>query len=245
MYATCLKLGVLAVICTLSAALGCVSSASTRQQGVGRDAEGGRMSGRWEMNVRPGGQTVRLTLLRPGGNRDNLASVHLPVSRLQGWDEAQVQSGAGRAHFQLRRDAGSFTFDGQFAGGKGEGEWTFAGSAAFARELEKRGPGLGAAEELFTLALNDVGLAYLGEMAGAGYGGLSAAQLVALHSNGVRADYVAELRRAGYDGLTLNELLALKTNGVTADFIKRAGERGHRNLPVNRLVSLRVNGTVQ
>ena len=62
----------------------------------------------------------------------------MPLSRLEGLSSAQIAAG-GAVKFLLRRDAGTFTFEGLFREGVGGGTYTYAANPSFPDELAKRG----------------------------------------------------------------------------------------------------------
>jgi hypothetical protein len=198
-------------------------------------AEQNRMSGKWRIDVPAGGDKGRLQLAQQ--NSDDWGAMHVPLAQFRG---INVDSGA-RHSFALVRDAGTFSFTGSFQSGRGQGEWTFKGSAGFATELRNHGYDQFSEEQLYTLALNDVHSAYITELARAGYRNLSVNELISLYSNNVRAAYITSLESVGYARLSIRDLLALKTNGVTDAYIKSLQTRGYSNLSVQRILSLRTN----
>jgi hypothetical protein len=198
-------------------------------------AEQNRMSGKWRIDVPAGGGKVRLQLAPQ--NTDDWGSVHVPLAQLQGLN---VEAGV-RTNFQLVRDSGTFSFTGSFQNGRGQGEWTFKGSSAYAAELRKHGYDQFSEEQLYTLALNNINAAYIADLARAGYRNLNVNELISLYTNNVGASYIASLESVGYAKLSTRDLLALKTNGVTDTYIKSLQNRGYTNLSVQRILSLRTN----
>jgi hypothetical protein len=196
-----------------------------------------RMSGQFTIDIPAGAQKARL-VLRPQQNGDDWASVHVPVTQLQGLQFANRQSEPSR--FQLTRDAGTFDFTGSFQNGRGSGEWTFKSSRSFVTESRKHGYQL-SEEQLYKLALNDINAPYMAELAQAGYRNLSVNDLISLYSNNVNAGYITSLASLGYTKLSPRDLIALKTNGVTETYIKSLQDRGYKNLTVERILSLRTN----
>jgi hypothetical protein len=79
--------------------------------------------------------------------------------------------------FELRREAGTISFEGTFRNGKGAGQFTFAPDRGYidkiraldvAFDLHKRHP-RSEDEDLFTLALHDVSTSYIQSMQALGY----------------------------------------------------------------------------
>jgi beta-lactamase regulating signal transducer with metallopeptidase domain len=98
------------------------------------------------------------------------------------------------------------------------------------------------AEERDRLASQGIGLAYIKEMADAGYNRLTVDQLIQLFSNSVRAEYVAGLRSVGYDQVWTRDLLSLKTNGITPEVIKSYQAVKHASFEAKKYVALVSNG---
>ena len=213
---------------------------SERNTGVDQNRPGlNEMSGRWTINVPAGATKARLQLVQHQNNED-WASIHVPLTELRGLN-ASAGGGSRTSRFQLVRDAGTFDFTGSFHNGRGEGEWTFKRNSNFAADMRKHGYDQFSEEQLYRLALNNIGGAYIRELAGVGYRNLSVDELNSLYSNGVNAAYINSLQSVGYSKLPLRDLLALKTNGVTDAYIKSLQNRGHKDLSVQRILSLRTN----
>ena len=70
--------------------------------------------------------------------------------------------------FRLRRDAGTFTFEGVVRSGVGAGTFTFAADPNFAGELAKRGFAQPTAIEQYQMARHDIGYAFVDELSEAG-----------------------------------------------------------------------------
>lgn len=97
-------------------------------------------------------------------------------------------------------------------------------------------------EERERLASQQIGPAYIKEMADAGYRQLTVDQLIQLHSNSVRADYIAGLRSVGYDNISVRDLLSLKTNGITPSVIQSYQAVKHASFEAKKYVALVTNG---
>lgn len=204
------------------------------EQTVGQD----RLSGSWKIHAFAGSQKAQLQLTQTG---NDWGSVHVPLQQLRGINATTIHAGSSKAEFQLVRDAGTLAFTGIFSNGSGSGQWTFQGNSAFTTQLRKLGYEQLTEDQLYRLALNNIGAPYIGELAQAGYRNLSTPELIALYSNDVRADYINSLAAAGYSQLSPKKLIALKSNGVNDAYIRSLQSRGYRNLSVERLLSIRTN----
>ncbi len=62
------------------------------------------------------------------------------LDQLTGLTREQVMSSTGaNVRFQLKRDAGTFNFEGWFKDGNGSGHFTFSPNSSFAADLNNRG----------------------------------------------------------------------------------------------------------
>ncbi len=215
-----------------------------------------------ELEGAPG---VHLALRDPGLN-----TRYVPLARFEGLTAAQLASSAP-ARFRLRQDAGTFSFEGTFAGGRGKGSFGFTPDPAFAAELERRGMERPTPEQQFSMGRHGIVLAYLDELAAQGYArpttaaldraGMSGADLpylremgalgyrlgtlealMRLSNNGVNPAFVRQMRALGYRDLSTDDLKRLRSHGIDAPFAERMNARAGRRLPVDELVQLRSRG---
>jgi len=202
----------------------------------------GPMSGSWIIVVPAGSDKARLQLQ---GQWKNNASVHVPLLQLQGLSTTEVHSNGSSVNFQLVREAGKFTFTGLFRKGTGTGEWIFKGNSAFLDGLTKHGYEHITEEDLYALALSDVGITYIRELELAGYRRLTTTQMVGLYTNNVTTDYIASLESVGYKKLSPNELVALRSNGITAKDASIFSKLVVGNIPAVQLIALESNGVTE
>ena len=66
-------------------------------------------------------------------------------------------SSGTNVRFQLKRDAGTFNFEGWFKEGNGSGHFTFTPDHGFASQLTSQGIGSPTDEQLLSLAMSDTG----------------------------------------------------------------------------------------
>src|SRR5436853_1983146 len=88
-------------------------------------------------------------------------------------------------NFQLKRDAGTFNFEGWFKEGNGSGHFTFTPNSSFASELARQGFGKPTDEQLLSLAMGDTGFAFINELRVQGYDTSTVEQLVRISNHGV------------------------------------------------------------
>jgi hypothetical protein len=107
-------------------------------------------------------------------------------------------SGAGGpVRFSVRRDAGTFAFEGTLRSGVGAGTYTFALSESFPSELAKRGLGRPTAAQQYALARNGVGFSFLDELTTQGYARPALSELVAATNHGVQLNDLREMGGLG------------------------------------------------
>src|SRR5918993_1095287 len=109
----------------------------------------------------------------------------------------------------MRRDAGTFTFEGVIRNGVGAGTFSFAPNAAFPAELAKRGFARPTEREQYQMARHDIGYAFIDELTQQGYTKPATVDLVRAGQHGVNATYVREMGALGYRLGTLAPLVEL------------------------------------
>jgi hypothetical protein len=134
--------------------------------------------------------------------------------QLVGLTRDQAMSTGAHVQFQLKRDAGTFNFDGWFKEANGSGHFTFTASAPFAAELNKQGYATPTDEQLLSMAMNDVRFALISELKAQGYEQPSLKQLVDMGNHGVRLEYVQGLKSLGYNLKSIDFLIEMKDHGV-------------------------------
>jgi beta-lactamase regulating signal transducer with metallopeptidase domain len=163
------------------------------------------------------------------------------LASLEGLSEAQL-SGSGPVTFVVRRDAGTFTFEGTARNGHAGGTFSFAASQSFPGELEKRGVGRPTAEQQYDMARHDVGLALIDELQRRGYARPTVADLVEAGHHGVHVDYVREMAELGYALGTLEPLITLRDHGVTPGFVRGLASHGFTKIPADEVRRARDHG---
>jgi beta-lactamase regulating signal transducer with metallopeptidase domain len=193
--------------------------------------------GTWE--IRPDKATGFVHLRMTEGNSSSGTTV--PVDRLEGLSSAQL-SGAGSVRFGIRRDAGTFTFEGVMRNGVGAGTFTFAANPAFPAELVKRGLAKPTPKEQYELARHDVGLALVDELTKQGYQRPAVSELVRAGQHGVSLDYLRGMGELGYRLGVLDALIKQRDHGVTPRYIRELGELGLTRLSADELLKARDHG---
>lgn len=225
------------------------------------------LPGTWE--IRPTGTKGTVHLQLTAGHSSSGSNV--PIERLEGLTAAQLTGAGGPITFHLRRDAGTFTFEGVVRQGVGAGTFSFAPDPKFPEELARRGFARPTASEQYEMARHDVGYAFLDELSKQGYakpetaGLVRAAQhgvdlsylrdmgalgyrlgslepLITLRDHGVDPAYVRELAELGYKGLDADGLRRARDHGISPEYVRAMRESGHGSLPMEALIKARDHG---
>ena len=153
-----------------------------------------RLPGTWEIRPSRTEGTVHLRLVELNSSSGS----DVPIDRLEGLTTAQLTGAGGPVQFRLRRDAGTFTFEGVIRSGIGAGTFSFTPDPNFPAELAKRGFARPTALEQYQMARHDIGLCVHRRIEQAGYAKPETSELVRAGQHGVRVDYVREMAALGY-----------------------------------------------
>ncbi len=143
--------------------------------------------------------------------------------------------------FELRRDAGTFHFEGRFKGDQGTGFFTFAGNPGYVRDMAALGYQV-TEDRLLEMATHDVSLAFVREIHDSGYRDASLDKLVEFRIHSVSPGFIHELSALGYRDLPADRLVELRIHGVSPDLVRELSADGYQNVPVDELVQFRIHG---
>jgi beta-lactamase regulating signal transducer with metallopeptidase domain len=191
-------------------------------------------SGAWEIQPSDKAGRVYLELRQRHSNNGR----EVPLSSLQGLSA----SASGPVTFTLKRDAGTFSFEGTVRNGSGAGAYTFTPSAAFADALQKRGIGRPTAAQQHEMAKSDVSLALLDDLTAQGYEKPTIDDLVRAGQHGVDPDFVHGMGQLGYRVGTVQALINMRDHGVTPDYVQGLMAQGLPKLSADDLVRARDHG---
>ncbi len=200
-------------------------------------------TGQWIIEPARGTSSLQLTLTYSAeksgskwGRGSSITSFGIAPEQLRGLTQAQMMAAGSNVQFQLVRDAGTFNCEGWFKGGKGSGHFVFASNAAFVSELRKRNYQSPTEAQLFSMAMNDVGVAFIEELRAQGYERPTLDQLVRMGDHGVSLEYVRELKAQGYSVQSVELVTRMVDHGVSLSFIKEMDGLGYKRLPVETLI---------
>jgi beta-lactamase regulating signal transducer with metallopeptidase domain len=197
-----------------------------------------RLPGTWEIRPTDREDVVHLRLVEVNSSSGS----NLPIEQLEGLSPAQIAGAGGPIEFRLKRDAGTFTFEGVIRNGVGAGTFSFAADPNFAAELSKRGFARPGADEQYQMARHDVGFAFVDELSRQGYAKPETSELVRAGQHGVRVAYLREMGALGYRLGSLGPLIKLRDHGVTPDYIRELAAQGYKGLSADDLRQARDHG---
>ncbi|MGH7595419.1 MAG: hypothetical protein ACREOI_03660 [bacterium] len=182
------------------------------------------IAGRWRGEI--GWNKMHLSLkssLRSERSRWNMSfSEDIRLKEFKGLEQAR--SGDGSVQFELPREAGTFIFSGRFDKDEGSGDFKFTINPAFVSDMKALGYAKLAIDQVFTLAMHDVGISFIKEMQALGYNKLAIDKLVEMAIHGVTPLFVKEMADLGYKNLPIDQLVQLRIHGVDADYVKEMNE---------------------
>ena len=195
-------------------------------------------AGTWEIRPTDTKGAVHLRL----SERNSTSGTTVPLEQLEGLTPAQLSGAGGPVRFRVRRDAGTFTFEGVVRNGVGAGTFSFVPDANFPAELAKRGFTRPTPGEQYQLARHDVGFAFLDELTRQGYTKPQTADLVRAGQHGVDATYLREMGALGYRLGSLDPLIQLRDHGVTPEYVGELAELGYKGLGADEIRNARDHG---
>jgi hypothetical protein len=165
------------------------------------------------------------------------------LAELQGLSRDQL-AGTSNApvRFRIVKDPGSFDCEGVAWRGHGTGDCRFVPDPHFTTELARRGYGPPRPDQLFSMALGDVGLAYIDELARQGYARTDLDSIVDAGNHGAGLVYLREMGGLGYRVGSLAALIRMRDHGVDAGYVRQLVASGLRDLPADSLVEMRDHG---
>jgi hypothetical protein len=228
------------------------------------------ISGTWAIQDLQIANRLQLSLrvTRPG-NGTSFNSSAFDVGQLRGLSPQQMASPTGGiARFELVREAGTFVCEGYFRSGNGAGTFMFQPSAGVITKFRALGFEDVTEDQLFSLAIHDVGPRFASEIRATGVMVTSISKLIAMKIHGVTPEFIRGMQQAGYmpdekdvvrlriHGVSadfayeihrmfalssLKDLVRLRIHGVTLDDIRMMQTRS-RNISLDQIVRLKIHG---
>ena len=196
------------------------------------------LPGTWEVRRTSTDGIVKVRLVEINSSWDS----NVPLERLEGLTAAQLTGSGGPVQFRMRRDAGTFTFEGVVRNGVGAGTFSFAADPNFPGELAKRGFARPTAAEQYQMARHDIGYAFVDELSKQGYTKPQTSELVRAGQHGVQVTYLREMGALGYRLGSLAPLIELRDHGVTPSYVRELADLGYKGLPAGDIQRARDHG---
>jgi hypothetical protein len=204
------------------------------------------LEGTWTATGEPA-RPDRINLGLTYGHTHNHGSTYA-TSALAGLTVAQIHASASApVRFALDREAGRVEFEGAFAGGRGDGRFTFLPDATYLDKVRALGvadsrrsrQGPSQDERLLAFALLDVSTDYIRGIAAAGYK-VALDDYLSMRIFDVTTDYIHAMRALGFRDLSADELVSTRIHGVTPEYV-RAMRDGGWKLSLDQLMSFRIH----
>jgi hypothetical protein len=200
------------------------------------------LTGQWTLGGSTTQDKLQLTISRTSANHNTNSSSPIALSELRGLTQAQLSSAGSNVRFEIARDAGTMQFEGFVRNGGGGGTFVFSPNPNFSNEMRSLGYADVNDEQVFTMAVHDVSLAYLRDLSALGVRPESSGQLITMRIHNVTPEYVRDFQTIGYTGLTPEKLVTMRIHGVTGDFARELKSMGYNSVSPEQMVTMRIHG---
>jgi hypothetical protein len=195
-------------------------------------------SGDWTIHKSDDAAKVEFSLIDHHHGGDSIHESDWAVSSFSGVDFSKA--GRQDVRFTVTRDAGKIACEGFLNNGEGAGTFRFEPDPNYAREM--RGLNLSVDEEKqYTMAVQDISLAFARQMQAEHLTGLDADKLIAFRIHGVDSAFIDDVRAAGLQISDSDKLIAFRIHGVTAQMIRALHQAGY-SPDEDALIAMRIHG---
>ena len=146
-----------------------------------------------------------------------------------------------RITFVMRRDAGTFSFEGKGTADRAAGWYDFAPNAEFQRSLEKLGFRDIEPKDMFVFAIDGLTVDGVRQLQRLVSGTLDTDGLVRLINHGAGLKYIQAMTDAGFKSLSADDYRRARDHGVSAEFAREMAQLGMK-LSLDELVRSRDHG---
>ena len=167
----------------------------------------------------------------------------MPAEEFSGLPVADEHFATSSLKFELRREAGTFAFDGAFRDGRGAGLFVFSPRPEYATEMKA----IGYADDLpiwrrYQLAIHDVGPKYIRALKSEGYDKLTLDEIQRGRNHGVSLEYIRDMKAQGYKIVGWDTLVKTRDHGVTPEFMQELRGQGLTASTLDGYIRLRDHG---
>jgi len=167
-----------------------------------------------------------------------------PLEELQGLSSGQLHALNTPVSFTLRRDAGTFAFDGNVALGIGKGSFRFTPDPGYVSQL--RAMGYESVDDdavsVMMMAIRDISLDYARDVQKAGLHVVEVSDLVGLLDHAVSREFICAVGSYGNTDVTAADAIELHDHGVDVPYLQGLRALGDRRPLVEEIVSLHDHG---
>jgi hypothetical protein len=193
--------------------------------------EGAFTLGRWDKDT---DTRVQLNLVYNDGNSNYGRMVQRSAL-------TDVVRTGDRITFALRREPGTFTFEGRGSLDRAAGWYGFTGNQDFRQQLEKLGFRDVDPKALFVFALDDLTVAEVRQLQQLVSNTLDTAELVRMINHGAGFSYVQAMTGLGFKNLTSDQYRRARDHGVSESYVREMADLGMK-LPLEDLIRTRDHG---
>ena len=206
-------------------------------------------NGVWTAELNTDGTTLQMTIFRGndethrgrGHNWNNTMGFELSLASLTGLTTADIKSTAANVQFAMSRPAGTISFEGRFSNGNGAGNFKFAPSEPFVREMASLGYTAFKDDDLLVFATTDFSPQTVRDLRALGYQPTQKEiEEVAIFR--INAPAIREFNRLGFTNLTLRELVNLRVGNVDAAYVNGMRELGYTDISAHKMANLAILG---
>ncbi len=179
--------------------------------------------GFWEAKFKEKSLTLIISKNKWGRNHYNGTMYsRLEYDEVQGLEASRARTLSGEIEFRLPKESGTFIFKGDAKGGEARGNYTFQPNKDFSAKLTALGYKDVDERDLVAMAVTDVKLDLLRDLAGLELSTKDAIEIAIL---GIKPNFVREARKLGLNGEEIREYGVL---GIKTDYITDMKSKGYK-----------------
>jgi len=207
-------------------------------------------NGVWTAELNTDGTALQMTIFHGNhesrlgnhrGNWNNTMGFELSLASLTGLTTGDINSAAANVQFSMSKPAGTISFEGRFANGNGAGNFKFAPSEPFVRDMASLGYTAFKDDTLLMFATTDFAPQTVRDLRALGYQPTQKEiEEVAIFR--INAAAIKEYARIGYPNLTLRELVNFRVGNVDAAYVNGMRELGYTDVSAHKLANLAIIG---
>lgn len=146
-----------------------------------------------------------------------------------------------RIAFALRREPGTFAFEGRGSLDRASGWYGFTGNQEFRQQLEQLGFRDIEPKPLFVFALDDLSVAKVRQLQQFVSNRLDTVELVEMINHGAGFTYIQSMTELGFRNLTSSEYRRARDHGVSESYVREMADLGFK-LSLDDLIRTRDHG---